>query len=472
MVFSSNIFLFLFLPATIVGYNLLHKPYRNTFLLCMSLFFYAYGEPKFVLALIISIIFNYIMVLLVEQKYLANTIRRFLLFFCIAGNLGLLCTFKYLGFLISNINRFGLNVPLVSFALPIGISFFTFQAISYAVDVYRKDVEIQKKPQNLGLFISFFPQLIAGPIIRYKEIENYIENRDVNFSLFSDGAERFIIGFSKKVLLANNMAVIADIAFSLPDYERSAVFAWLGAIAYSFQIFFDFSGYSDMAIGLGRMFGFRFPENFNYPYLSKSISEFWRRWHMSLGRWFRDYVYFPLGGSRVKTKARMILNLFIVWCLTGVWHGASWNFIFWGLWYFVLIVFEKLTGCPKKFKSTYAITAYRSFTLLCILEGWILFRAADLNAAIKYSLSMLGFTNNTIFCDNVILALREYWLFLIASLIISTGLLKLVKLEGIINQNVRFTASTVTMVFYVFCFIWAISFLIMGANNPFIYFNF
>ncbi|MCL2124775.1 MAG: MBOAT family protein [Oscillospiraceae bacterium] len=474
MLFSSNIFIFLFLTVALAGYYLLHKPYRNIFLLLMSLLFYAWGEPKFVIVMIGSIIFNYIMAMVIGRFRERKKTAKALLAICVAGNLGLLFTFKYLGFFISNINRFGIGLPMVNLALPIGISFFTFQAMSYVIDVYRGDVQVQLKPHYIGLYISFFPQLIAGPIVRYKDIEEQIDHRSNDFDQFGDGVRRFIIGFGKKILLANNMALIADKAFALPDAERSVIYAWLGALAYSFQILFDFSGYSDMAIGLGKMFGFRFLENFNYPYISQSISEFWRRWHMSLEQWFRDYVYFPLGGSRTKSTIRLVFNLFVVWALTGAWHGANWNFILWGLLYFVLIAFEKLTGYPQKFKSPVPKGLYRAFTLLCVLGGWVLFRASGTTEAIKYGLSMFGLRDNPLFCDNVILTFREYWLFLVAAALCSTELFKRLRsrVDNSGRKAVRICANAFTVVFYLFCFFWSVSFLILGAHNPFIYFNF
>ncbi len=474
MVFSSNIFLFLFLPVTLVGYYLLHKPYRNVFLLIMSLGFYSWGEPKFVFVMIGSILFNYAMAMVIDRVREKKTLCKAVMAFCVAGNLVPLFMYKYLDFFIENVNHLGLNIPLTNFVLPIGISFFTFQAMSYVIDVYRGDIAVQRKPHYIGLYISFFPQLIAGPIVRYKDIEQQIDDRTVDFATFSEGVQRFLVGFSKKILLANNMALIVDKAFALPDVERSVAFAWLGAIAYSFQILFDFSGYSDMAIGLGKMFGFHFLENFDYPYLSKSISEFWRRWHMSLGQWFRDYVYFPLGGSRTESSARLIFNLFIVWLLTGAWHGASWNYIAWGLFYFALIAFEKQTGYPRKFKSGAAHIAYRVFVLLCVLAGWVLFRATGGRAAIGYGLSMFALRGNPIFCDNVIYTIREYWLFLIASILCSAGFFKAAakRLESAKSTVVHGIANVFYVVSYFFCFIWAMSFIILGAHNPFIYFNF
>jgi len=474
MLFSSNIFIFLFLPATLVGYYVLPKRFRNAFLLIMSLCFYAWGEPKFVFVMMVSIVCNYVMAMLVSRYREQANLRKIFLVLCLAGNLGLLFIFKYLGFFITTVNYFGAGLPVIEIALPIGISFFTFQAMSYVIDVSRGDVKAQKRPHNVGLFIALFPQLMAGPIIRYKDFEGYIDDRNVSFDMFSEGVRRFIIGFSKKVLIANNMAMIADHAFGLDDVERSMVYAWLGAIAYSLQILFDFSGYSDMAIGLGRMFGFRFLENFNYPYISKSISEFWRRWHMSLGRWFRDYVYFPLGGSRVDSWKRLVFNLFVVWLLTGAWHGASTSFVIWGLLYFVLIAFEKLTGYPGKFKKPAAEAAYRVFTMLCVVVGWVIFRSDGMQAAAGYCMSMLGLAGNPVTCDFVILTFREYWLFLLVALICSTelpgkALDRLANAQGKIRS---YAASTLSTAFYMFCFIWAISFIVLGSYNPFIYFNF
>ena len=450
------------------------KKLGNVFLLVMSLGFYAWGEPRFVPIMIGSIIFNYALAIAIDRLRHMKALSKALLIFCVAGNLGLLVTYKYLDFIIDNINLFGLGLPAANIVLPLGISFFTFQAMSYVIDVYRGDVPVQKKPHYVGLYISFFPQLIAGPIVRYSTIKEQIENRCVTFEQFGEGVKRFLVGFSKKMLLANNMALIADRAFAMPDAERSVVYAWIGAIAYTFQLLFDFSGYSDMAIGLGKMFGFRFLENFNYPYMSKSISEFWQRWHISLGKWFRDYVYFPLGGSRVKSKARLVINLFVVWTLTGAWHGASWNFILWGALYFVLIVFEKLTGCPKKFKSSFAINLYRAFTLLCIIGGRVLFRAADIKAAVKYGLSMFGLRGNAIFSADVIVAFREYWVFLIAAALCSTELFVHIRayLDNSAGRNLRIAANALTVGVYVFFFFWAVSFIILGSHNPFIYFNF
>jgi alginate O-acetyltransferase complex protein AlgI len=475
MLFSSTVFLFAFLPVTLLVYYVIQPRLRNYFLLFMSLLFYAWGEPRFVLIMIGSIIANYGFGLLVNRYRNNRKAARGVLAASVVFNLGLLFIFKYLDFAIRNINNIiGLEIPLQSIALPIGISFFTFQAMSYVIDIYRGDVKVQKNPFYVGLYISFFPQLIAGPIVRYQTIENQILQRTVTFDSFSQGVKRFIIGLGKKVLLANSFSYIADQAFGTdPSGGLSVGFAWLGALAYTFQIFFDFSGYSDMAIGLGKMFGFEFLENFNYPYISKSVSEFWRRWHISLGTWFRDYVYFPLGGSRVERRPRLVLNLFIVWGLTGVWHGASWNFVAWGLLYFVLLAFEKLTGLPKNFKSAAMRGLYRAFTLLCVVGGWVLFRAEGLRHALEYIKSMLGLSGNTLWDGLASLYLNEIWMFLILAVLFSMPVAKV--LSQRIRQKSELVQNGAHVLSYLACLaimIVSVSYLVVGAHNPFIYFNF
>jgi D-alanyl-lipoteichoic acid acyltransferase DltB (MBOAT superfamily) len=480
MLFPSNIFVFLFLPLTLIGYYILPKPVRNFFLLVMSLGFYAWGEPIFVFVMVASIILNYICgigIAAYKGRERDNTAKAFLIT-SIVINLLILGFFKYANFVLDNLRIIpvlsSLPPVFLDFHLPIGISFYTFQNMSYTIDLYRGDAKVQKNITSFGMYVALFPQLVAGPIIRYKDIASQIKDRITTFGLFSEGVRRFIIGFSKKMLLANNMALIADRAFAMGDAERSAIYAWLGVIAYAFQIFFDFSGYSDMAIGLGRMYGFKFLENFDYPYISASVSEFWRRWHISLGRWFRDYVYFPLGGSRVNSITRLMFNLFVVWLLTGIWHGAAWNFILWGLMYFVLIAFEKNSGYPNKFKLKSAKVAYRVFTLLCVLGGWVLFRAQDISAALRYGASMFTLQDNPVFCDSVILTFREYWVFLIFSVLCSTMLFKKLsqRVQSSENKVLRITLNTAKVCVYIFFFIWSVSFIILGEHNPFIYFNF
>ena len=334
-------------------------------------------------------------------------------------------------------------------------------------------VKSQTLPQNIGLYISFFPQLVAGPLVRYQTIADQIDHRQENFDDFSEGVRRFILGFAKKVILSNNLALVADAVFSTAPDQRSVVYAWMGALAYAFQILFDFSGYSDMAIGLGKLFGFHFSENFDYPYISASVSEFWRRWHISLGQWFRDYVYFPLGGSRVKSKARLVWNLFVVWSLTGIWHGASWNFVVWGLMYFVLIAFEKLTGLPKRFPHGWQKGLYRVFTLLCVLVGWVFFRAADLPSALEFLQSMLGLSGNGFFDSMVIRAFRQYRFFFLAAVLCSTPVFPIWKEKLTAGGGwIAAAAKILSIPVYCFLLLWAVSFIMTGSHNPFIYFNF
>lgn len=477
MLFSSTVFIFIFLPVLLLLYFAIPKKYlaaKNGLLLIFSLGFYAWGEPKFVLIMILSIIGNYIFGRLIsEQKS-----KKGWLITGISFNVFIIFIFKYLNFVIANLNALlravgGANIQIhqTSIALPIGISFFTFQAISYIIDVYRGKVQAQNNPFYLGLYISFFPQLIAGPIVRYSDINLAITERKESLDKFSIGVKRFVFGLSKKVILSNNFALIADQAFSLSEAgNTTTAMAWLGMVAYTLQIFFDFSGYSDMAIGLGKMFGFDFNENFNYPYISKSVSEFWRRWHISLGSWFRDYVYFPLGGSRVDTNKKLVRNLFVVWLLTGVWHGASWNFIIWGLMYFVLITFEKLTGYPNKFSKSISVNLYMVFTLLCVMLGWVIFRAEGIENAVNYLLSLIGIGTTGGYNNEFIRYLCENKVFLLFGIILSTPLIKYIciksKMEGTIIGEIVKTIVCITLLGV------CVSYLVLESYNPFIYFNF
>lgn len=363
MVFSSLIFLFFFLPATLFCYYIVPQKFirvRNAVLLLFSLFFYFYGEPRLIGMLIFSILMNYLFGLSMRSTY-----RKPLLILCVIANLSLLGVFKYLNFFISTADSLlGLSIPVTGIVMPIGISFYTFQALSYVIDVYRREVPPQHDPFSLALYVSMFPQLIAGPIVRYHDINVQLAVRKHSFAQFSEGISRFLFGLSKKVLLSNVFAQIADGVFKYAPSELSAAGAWMGAIGYTLQIYFDFSGYSDMAIGLGKMFGFEFLENFNYPYISKSVTEFWRRWHISLSTWFRDYVYIPLGGNRC-SPARHIFNLLAVWTLTGFWHGANWTFMAWGLYFGVLLILEKkflagwITRLPSVLQHVYALFFHR-----------------------------------------------------------------------------------------------------------------
>lgn len=470
MLFSSNLFLFLFLPAVLGGYYLLGKRLRNTFLLLVSLIFYAWGTGKFVVMMVASALFNYVTALVLERLQ-EPLFRKLTLTVSVVLNLSLLFVYKYLDFFITNINLLGFDLPLQHITLPLGISFFTFQAMSYSLDVYMGSAKVQKNPLNVILYVSFFPQLVAGPIVRYQTIADQIQHRQETFDDFSEGVRRFIIGFAKKVILSNNMALVSDAVFSNPD--RSIIYAWMGAIAYTFQIFFDFSGYSDMAIGLGKMFGFHFLENFDYPYMSSSISEFWRRWHISLGQWFRDYVYFPLGGSRVKTKSRLVFNLFVVWSLTGVWHGASWNFVVWGLMYFFLLAFEKLTGIPEKLRFSWSKGIYRLFTLLCVIMGWVFFRTQTITDGLQFIQGMFCLSANGFTDDAAVRTIQQYGLFFLGALLCSTPVFSTVKMQ--ISRRGKLAGRVVEFIsvpVYCFLLLWSISYIMMGSHNPFIYFNF
>ena len=336
MVFSSTIFLCVYLPLVLLGYYICPKKGKNLFLLIVSLVFYAWGEPKYVFLMIFSILINYVFGLLMDKHRENKKRLKLMLVLSVAIDLGLLSVFKYTDFIITNINSiFNTGFDLLNIALPIGISFYTFQAMSYTIDVYRDNVRVQRNLIDFGMYITMFPQLIAGPIVRYADVQDQLAERSVTTADFSEGIMRFVVGLGKKVLLANQMGAVWTDIYALGG-DVSALMAWTGAVAFTFQIYFDFSGYSDMAIGLGRMFGFKFPENFRYPYESVSITDFWRRWHITLSTWFKEYLYIPLGGNR-RGLARQALNLLIVWSLTGFWHGAGWNFVMWGLYYFAIL---------------------------------------------------------------------------------------------------------------------------------------
>ncbi len=464
MLFSSEIFLFVFLPLVLALYYIatpLGKKVQNILLLITSLIFYAWGEPQFVIVMIISIVANYIFGLLIERYSENKRDKKFLLICSILFNAGTFFIFKYLVFTVENINAlFSFKIPVPGIVLPIGISFFTFQAMSYVFDVYKGTEKAQKNLCDLALYIALFPQLIAGPIVRYNTIAYQIRHRKETLSVFCSGVPRFIIGLFKKVMLSNTLALISDKAFGLPAGELSTSFAWLGAIAYTLMIYYDFSGYSDMAIGLGKMFGFEFEENFNYPYISKSVSEFWRRWHISLGTWFRDYIYFPMGGSRVSSKKRLILNLFVVWFLTGLWHGANWTFIAWGLFYFVFLALEKLNR--EKFEKIPKYIRY-IYTMLCVVFGWVLFRAESIGQALEYMKTMIipNFGSGGLTMLNI----REHFFALLLGVIMMTPFL-----NKFIEQRKENIALRIAV--YVGMFILCGLYIVKGGYNVFIYFNF
>ncbi len=471
MLFSSTIFIYYFLPIIIFVYYIVlskKRALQNLFLLMASLVFYAWGEPMFVLVLMCSIIINWMAGLVIAAN-LGRKLSKVALGVDIFFNLLILFIFKYLNFSISLLRSIaGFDIHIAKIGLPIGISFFTFQALSYVIDVYRQNGKAQTNLLNVGLYISFFPQLIAGPIVRYETVAHEISKRVETLDDFFDGFARFVIGLSKKVLLANSFAIVADQAFDTvrDTGSISALFGWLGAIAYTLQIFFDFSGYSDMAIGLGRMFGFHFLENFNYPYISTSISEFWRRWHISLGTWFRDYLYIPLGGNRC-SKLRNTINLFIVWTLTGIWHGANYTFIIWGLMYFILIVVEK--NLWKSNKVSRVISIFRwLYTIFFIVIGWIIFRAESLADAYKYMKNIFLLNGNSIVDGMFIGWLSQYKVLLCIGVLLSTPLIRYI--------SVKTKDNTLISIFRATCicglFVISVASLIGSSYNPFIYFNF
>lgn len=466
MVFSSTIFLCVYLPLVLLGYYICPKKGRNLFLLIVSLVFYAWGEPKYVFLMIFSILVNYIFGRLMDKHRENKKRLKLMLVLSVVIDIGLLSVFKYTDFVITNINAiFGANFDLLNIALPIGISFYTFQAMSYTIDVYRDDVRVQKNLIDFGMYITMFPQLIAGPIVRYADVQDQLADRSVTTVDFSEGVMRFVVGLGKKVLLANQMGAVWSDIYALGG-DVSALMAWTGAIAYTFQIYFDFSGYSDMAIGLGRMFGFKFPENFRYPYQSVSITDFWRRWHITLSTWFKEYLYIPLGGNR-RGLARQALNLLIVWSLTGFWHGAGWNFVMWGLYYFVILFIEKLfllkalDKLPKFFRHVYA--------LLLIIIGWVIFASDDVSVLLPYLGSMFG-ANGAIGGMDVYTLLTKAVLLIICC-VASTELPKKLFLSaaGAMNEKAAFTLKSVLMIALL-----ALSMILLigDSYNPFLYFRF
>jgi len=470
MVFSSSIFLFFFLPLVIIGYYLLKENYRIYFLLLASLFFYAWGEPKYVLIMLLSIVINYTFGLFIHTSITTQkkVLAKILLVLAVACNLGILFYFKYLDFTINTVNRvFNTGLALRNIVLPIGISFFTFQGMSYVIDLYWQKVNLQKNPGLIAFYISFFPQLIAGPIVRYIDIEKQIYKRTESVEKFVSGAQRFVIGLSKKLVIANNMGYVTDLIFTNAAVDNTALVAWLGIICYTFQIYFDFSGYSDMAIGLGRMFGFEFLENFNYPYISKTITEFWRRWHISLSSWFRDYVYIPLGGNR---KGNVYANLLIVFVLTGFWHGSSFNFLAWGLWHGLFLIIERLFTA-REVKNKHLVPLRYASTMFIVVIGWVFFRSPGL----RYALSYLGIMFGIIQPENAGFTIWYYFspstiFMLCLAVFASTPAMK--QLTGFFKVRnaviFKWASSVLILVLFFVCMVIVTS----TSYNPFIYFRF
>lgn len=483
MVFSSLTFLYYFLPAVLIVYIMLPNritvngikikgsplviPARNLLILISGLFFYAWGEPKYVWIMIISTLIDYTAGRLIDRFDDSSKKRTAFLLVSVIMNLGLLAVFKYSSFIITNINGiFGLGIPDPKLSLPIGISFYTFQSMSYTIDLYMRKIKVQKSLIGFTSYVTLFPQIVAGPIVRYEDVAAEIEERTVNIGKISEGIGKFVKGLAKKVLLANNIGIIWTQVKAMDYGEISAATAWLGILAFTFQIYFDFSGYSDMAVGLGKMLGFNFPKNFDHPYMSKSVSEFWRRWHITLGTWFREYVYIPLGGNR-KGIGKTVRNLLIVWGLTGLWHGASWNFLLWGVYFGILIVIERF-GWGKVLEKLPAPISML-YTFLIAVFGWVLFDTATLTDAWNYIRAMFGAggafadsTSSYIFTSNAIV----YALCIFASTDIFGKLVKLLRKKR--RKLAEYAAPVAMVCVLLLC----TAYLVDATYNPFLYFRF
>jgi len=466
MLFSSITFLYYFLPVVIIAYFAAPKRFKNAVLLLSSLVFYAWGEPAYVYLMIFSVTANYVLGFCIEKKR-GKWQSKFFAALSLAFSLGALGYFKYADFFIANINAVtGASLPLLRIALPIGISFYTFQMISYIIDVYRGDVAAQKNPITLGTYIALFPQLIAGPIVRYSDVEKQLSSRTHSVQKCAEGIRRFVLGLGKKVIIANTLGELCA-SFGASG-DKSVAFFWLFALSYMLQIYFDFSGYSDMAIGLGKVFGFDFMENFRYPFVSASITEFWRRWHISLGSWFRDYVYIPLGGNR-KGKIRHILNIFVVWFLTGFWHGAEWNFALWGLYFAVLLLMEKYIwgAALQKTKVTKHI-----YVIFFALVSFVIFSASDLGGAFGYVGAMFGGGDYPVLSDAFLYNLRNYGFAIILACVFSTPLFVHLKALAMRRKSTRRMLRILETPALAAIFVVATAYLVDGSFNPFLYFRF
>lgn len=473
MVFSSIFFLFTFLPLSLLIYWMSPAKIKNFTLLAVSLFFYAWGEPVYVLLMIASILTNFVFGIFIESELIKEkrAVRRALFISAVVFNILILGFFKYYGFLAENINAlFNADIAYSELPLPIGISFYTFQVLSYVIDVYLGKVRLQRNPVSFALYVTMFPQLIAGPIVRYSDIESQLEQRNVSASKFGEGAQRFIQGLGKKVLIANSMGALWDITQAMDMTGISVFSAWLGIIAYTFQIYFDFSGYSDMAIGLGKMFGFEFMENFDHPYISRSVTEFWRRWHISLGTWFREYVYIPLGGNRC-SRIRQIRNIMAVWMLTGLWHGASWNFVVWGIYYGCLLLIEKMF-LKKLIDNAPAIISH-VYCMLAVIIGWVLFASRDIESAAAYLGVMSGASGNVLVDNAFIYYLKSNAVMLVISLLFSTGIFREIFEPEEISDKIRTRVShSAAVILHAFILFMSTAYLVTETYNPFLYFRF
>ena len=466
MVFSSIVFLYIFLPIMLLIYFIVPKKFKNAVMIVASLIFFAWGEIKYIFIMLLLAIMDYICGKKIDQYENNLKKKRLFLFIDVGVNILILFFFKYADFIISNINQItNLNIPLLNIPLPIGVSFNTFQSLSYIIDVYRKTVKCEKSFYNYLTYTTLFPQIIAGPIVRYETVDEELENKNISMDNFTKGIKRFIIGLGKKVLIANNIGALWNI-IEIGNYENlTFVLAWFGIIAFALQIYFDFSGYSDMAIGLAKIFGMDFDENFNFPYISKSITEFWRRWHITLSSWFRDYVYIPLGGNR-KGFIKQIRNILIVWFLTGAWHGASWNFILWGLYFGVILILEKmiilklLNKAGNIFRHIYAI--------ILILIGWVIFAFEDLSKIGMYLQAM--FNVNNFINNETLYYLRNYGGIAIIGIICSTAIVK--KLIDKINTSDKKKTKALEIIMYMLILVLCTANLVSDTFNPFLYFRF
>ncbi|MBW4828946.1 MAG: MBOAT family protein [Clostridiaceae bacterium] len=468
MVFSSLIFIFVFLPLVLAVYYISPRKIRNLVFFIASLIFYAWGEPIYISIMLFSTVFDYFNGLFIDKYRENKKIAKLVLVNSLVVNLGILCFFKYYGFIVNNTNNFfNMSIKTIELPLPLGISFYTFQTLSYTIDVYLGKVKPQKNIISFGTYVSMFPQLVAGPIVRYSDVALELENRHESFKLFGEGAELFIIGLSKKVLLANNIGILWDSIKAAPISELSVISAWLGIIAFTFQIYFDFSGYSDMAIGLGKMFGFNLMKNFDYPYISKSVTEFWRRWHISLGSWFREYVYIPLGGNR-DGRVKQYRNLFIVWFLTGLWHGANWNFILWGLYYCVFLIIEK-TFLQKWLKDKPVFISH-IYTILVIIVGWVFFEFEDIDKGISFIKTMFGFGNSLLYDSKAIYYLYTNALLFIVLAICSTPIIGLGMKR--LKDSLKFRGNIIIPIIFMVLLFICTAYLVDESYNPFLYFRF
>ncbi|MHA0857438.1 MBOAT family O-acyltransferase [Paenibacillus sp. CMAA1364] len=461
MVFSSLLFLFLFLPAVLAIYFGSPQPLKNLILFIASIVFYAWGEPIYIVIMLFSTFTDYCFGLLLDRPKFSDLKRKWIVIFSIIVNLTLLSYFKYADFVIDNINTLlGTHIPLTELPLPIGISFYTFQSLSYIIDVYRRKTPAQRNWLNFGTYVALFPQLVAGPIVQYSTIAEQLRNRIVNREIFAEGVRRFTVGLAKKVLLANNIGLLWNTISSTNPDSLSVLTAWIGIIAFGFQIYFDFSGYSDMAIGLGLMFGFRFNENFNKPYIAQSITDFWRRWHISLSSWFRDYVYIPLGGNR-RGLWIQIRNILIVWLLTGIWHGASWNFILWGLYFGLILILEKWIGlqilqrAPRWVRHFYAV--------LLILIGWVLFAFDEMPAMRSYFSALMGLHGQALWSTESF--------YLLYTNVILLAILVIASISDPTKHRME-SRPYLQLTWHVLLLILSIAYLVDATFNPFLYFRF